>query len=144
MKAFGTNITTWLQSRRLRYIVAGGWNTAFGYCIGVGMYLLLATQLYIAEIAVLSNIVSITMSYTVYRLFVFRSRGPWLIEYLKCYVVYGGSALLSIALLWAFIKVEGLNIWIAQAGAITITVAVSYIGHSKFTFSRITDTETIK
>lgn len=144
MRELRAILLTWLQSSRLRYLLAGGWNTAFGYCVGVGMYLLLSPQLYIAVIAVLSNIVSITMSFITYRLFVFRSRGPWLVEYLKCYVVYGGSALLSIALLWAFIRVAGLNIWLAQGGAIAITVVVSYIGHSKFTFSKTARTGVAK
>lgn len=125
-----------LRSERARYLVVGGWNTAFGYGVGVAAYLWLSHVLQTVWIAALANVVSITMSFVMYKIFVFRSKGRWLAEYLRCYVVYGGTSLLGIAMLWLLIDRLHLTIWSAQAMIIASTVAVSYLGHARFTFRR--------
>jgi len=115
----------------------GGWNTLFGYACGVGLYLWLSPRLHIGLIGAIANVIAITMSFTTYKLFVFKTRGGWLQEYMKSYVVYGAAALFSIASLWVFVDLMGISIWIGQALAIGLTVVVSYFGHAWFTFRRI-------
>ena len=122
--------------RELRYLLVGGFNTLFGYSLGVGLYLALSLWLHILIIAVIGNLIAISVSFTTYKLLVFQTRGRWLREYLKSYVVYGGSAVLGTVLLWFLVDGLALPIWIAQGLAILITAIVSYIGHSRFTFRR--------
>lgn len=123
-----------LQSDKSRYLLAGAWNTAFGYGLGVGFYLLLSEHLHTAIIALLVNVVAITMSFVSYKIFVFKTLGNWVIEYLRAWVVYGNIAVLSIGLLWIFVDIMQINIWLAQALTIMSTVVISYFGHKKFTF----------
>lgn len=123
-----------LQSGRLRYLLAGAWNTVFGYGIGVGFLYAFHDRLNTAVIGLICNVLGITMSFLTYKLFVFRTRGRWLVEYLRCYVVYGGVALVGIGLLWLFVDGMHLAYWLAQALVVLLTVLVSYIGHAKFTF----------
>ncbi len=125
-----------LSDRRTRYLLAGGFNTAIGYAVGVGLYLLLSHCLHIVVIGLLANVLSISVSFVTYKLFVFRTRGLWLSEYLRSYVVYGTSALLGVGLLWVFVKGISLNIWLAQGMVIASGVAISYVGHATFTFRR--------
>lgn len=125
-----------LDRREVRYLLAGGWNTLFGYFCGVALYLLLSPILHIVLIAVIANMISITMSFATYKLFVFRTKGNWLNEYFKSYIVYGAAAVVSITLLWVFVDAMGINIWIGQAVTIGITVVISYFGHTLFTFKR--------
>ncbi len=131
-------IKKYSDSSKLRYLLAGGWNTVFGYGIGVILYYLLSNYLHVTVIALIANIIAITMSFTTYKLFVFRTKGEWLKEYLRSYVVYGGMALLGIGLIWFMVNGLSIPFWIAQGLTILLTVIISYIGHSRFTFKRKT------
>ena len=122
------------NSLKMRYLLAGGWNTLFGYIIGVGLYQLMHAHIQTLYIALLANIICISMSFITYKLFVFKTRGRWIEEYLKSCTVYSGAALISSLLLWLFVDLFSIHIYIAQALVITTTVVISYTGHSRFTF----------
>ncbi|MBU3625036.1 GtrA family protein [Polynucleobacter sp. JS-Safj-400b-B2] len=126
----------YLEHKPLRYLLAGGWNTVFGYGISVGLYALLADMLHITVIAAIANIFAITMSFLTYKLFVFKTSGNWLLEYGRSYIVYGGMAIFGIILIWIFVDILGWQIWYAQALVILITVGASYLGHKFFTFKK--------
>jgi hypothetical protein len=74
------------------------------------------------------------MSFIVYKIFVFRTDGNWLNEYLRCYVIYGSTSVISIFVLWVTVSKMSLNIYMAQAIAILCSVIFSYLGHKKYTF----------
>ncbi len=118
----------------LRYLVAGGWNTLFGYSAGVGLYKLLSPILHIIVIAIIANILAISMSFLTYKLFVFRTKGNWLQEYMRTYAVYGIMGVAGALFLWGLLDFAGLNIWLSQGLVIICTVWLSYLGHSRFTF----------
>ena len=120
----------------IRYLIAGGYNTVFGFAVFTGLFFLLESNLHYLGIAIITQIISITNSYIVYRVFVFKSRGRVLGEYLRIYVVYGVSFILGIALLALLVELAGLHPILAQFFVIIITVIVSYIGHSRFTFNQ--------
>ena len=122
--------------REGRYLLVGAFNTLVGYSLGVGLYLALSPLLHILVIGVIANILAITVSFTTYKQLVFRTQGHWLEEYLRSYVVYGGTAVLGIMLLWLLVDGLGMPIWVAQGIAILLTVIVSYLGHARFTFRR--------
>lgn len=123
-----------LQSDRLRYLLAGGWNTLFGYGIGVGFLYAFHDRLNAAEIGIVCNVLGISMSFLTYKLFVFRTKGNWVKEYLRCYLVYGGVGLIGTGLLWLFVDWVNLSYWLAQGLVVILTVIVSYVCHAKFTF----------
>jgi putative flippase GtrA len=124
------------RRREGRYLLVGGFNTLVGYSLGVGLYLALSPLLHILVIGVIANILAITVSFTTYKHLVFRTHGHWLEEYLRSYVVYGGTAVLGIMLLWLLVDGLRLPIWVAQGIAMLLTVIVSYLGHARFTFRR--------
>lgn len=79
-----------------RYLAVGICNTAFGYLLYVVLLTLLnafmpAQWLYLTVIlaSALSMPVNITFAYLGYKFFVFRTRGNYLSEWLKCFAVYG-------------------------------------------------------
>ena len=123
-----------IGDNKLRYLLAGGWNTLFGYLCGVGLYYGFGGQVHVLIIGVVANILAITMAFLTYKLFVFRTKGNWLAEYFRTYLVYGTTAVIGIALLWLLVDGFGTPFWLAQGLAIVITVVVSYIAHSRFTF----------
>lgn len=134
MPSLLSRIKDFLASRPGRYLVAGAWNTAFGYSIGVALYLAMSPSFHIVAISVVANVIAITMSFVVYKLFVFQTKGGWLREYARSYAVYGVSGIFSIGLLWLLVDRIGLNIWLGQALAMVLVVLASYLGHANFTF----------
>ena len=78
-----------------RYIFVGVWNTVLGYGTYAGLTALLTSRVAHAYIvaSLIANAVSITMAFLAYKWFVFKTRGNYLREWLRCVAVYGGSAL---------------------------------------------------
>lgn len=79
-----------------RYLCVGICNTLFGYLVYVAVLTLLnaffpARWLYLTVIvaSILSTPINITFAYFGYKLFVFRTHGNYLQEWLKCFAVYG-------------------------------------------------------
>jgi putative flippase GtrA len=125
-----------VDSTKVRYLLAGGWNTLFGYLVGLSIYYGLDGMVGVVAVGIMANIVAITMAFVTYKLFVFQTKGNWLSEYLRAYLVYGATAVVGIGLLWILVDGLGVRFWIAQGLVIVITVVVSYLSHSRFTFKR--------
>ncbi len=81
-----------------RYLVIGAWNTLFGYGTFALLNFLFARLLegeYLAAMAasVLANVIAISVAFLGYKLWVFRTKGNFLREYLRCFLVYGSTFL---------------------------------------------------
>jgi putative flippase GtrA len=125
---------TCIDEARLRYLLVGSWNTLFGYFIGIFLFYALTAHAHIVVIALISNMIAISMSYITYKLFVFKTSGNWLVEYFRCYLVYSMNAILGIFFLWVTVDIIKINIWISQGISISMTVFISYFLHKNFTF----------
>lgn len=123
-----------LNNKKIHYLLVGGFNTLAGYLIGIGIYKVLNSDFGIVWVGIIANIISITVSFLTYKLLVFKTKGKWISEYAKSYIVYGVVAIIGIFLLWFFMEKIIISIWLAQALIMVITIAISYIAHSKFTF----------
>jgi putative flippase GtrA len=132
--SFYKKIKNILDKRESRYLVIGGLNTFFGYFCGIFLYYFFIKKIEVIFILIMTNIFSITFSFFTYKLFVFKTLGNWLKEYVKCYMVYGSASIISITLTWFFLDIIGINIWFSQAISVMLVVLFSYYGHSKFTF----------
>ena len=82
----------------VRYLCVGVFNTLFGYISFVITLTLLNGVLpqrfiYLTVVAasILSTPLNITVAYFGYKFFVFRTHGNYLIEWLKCFAVYGSG-----------------------------------------------------
>ena len=126
-----------------RYLVTGAWNTLFGYGTFVLFTMLLAPlgrQSYILAV-IPSTMINITVSFFGYKWFVFKTKGNYLREWVKCVGVYGSSMLLGMALLPIFVFVirhqfglEKQAPYIAGAVLGVITVLFSFFGHKHISF----------
>lgn len=102
---------------------------------GLALYYSLSPRLHIVVIGLIANVVCITFSFLGYKFFVFQTRGNWLREYLRCYAVYGGAAAFGIAAIWFLVDHLHVPFWLAQAGIMALTVVLSYLAHSRFSFA---------
>lgn len=118
------------------YVVAGGWNTVFGIGLYWLAYRIWGREINYLLLAVPVNILAITNAFVCYKLFVFKTRGHWLSEYLKCYLVYGSGVLLSMALLWLLVEAFDADPAVANLIGSIIVIVASYFGHKYFSFKR--------
>ena len=94
--ALQTLVNLFPAGQFVRYLCVGAFNTVFGYFLFVVFLTLLNAVLperwlYLTVIlaSVLSTPLNITVAYFGYKFFVFRTKGNYLGEWLKCFAVYG-------------------------------------------------------
>lgn len=122
--------------KKILYLAAGAWNTAFGYGAFAGLYLLGRRfgWHYLAALAI-SNVLAILNAYLSYKLLVFRTRGRWLGELARFSMVYWVVFAANAAALPALVRGLGLNPLAAQAVFTAVTVAAGYLAHDRFSFA---------
>ncbi len=120
--------------QEVRYLIAGGWNTLFGYVVYAVPYFFFHGRIHYMVIAVVANPVAITMAYATHKLFVFRTKGNVLREYLKFYGVYGVITILGLLALPFCVEVLRMSPYVAPLLIIGVSVVVSYFGHKYFSF----------
>lgn len=136
---------------KLRFLFVGAMNTAASYAL---FLILLATMgpllqsLATSEVAALETtgdnyylvvqwvawVLSVPVSVTSMKYLVFRSKGRWLPEVGRAYLVYLPTQAVSNVLLWLAVSVIGLVPAVGQLLTILVTTVVSYFGHKHFTF----------
>ena len=124
------------NSQPIRFLVTGGWNTVFSYISLAFLYYLFSKRMHYMVIMVLATIINITNAYICHKLFVFRTKGNYLKEYLRYYLVY--SVPIGIGFLFVPICIEILkmNFYVTQALLTFITVIISYFGHKHVSFKK--------
>jgi putative flippase GtrA len=138
----------------IRYLMVGGLNTLFGYgCFtafnialgGLGPHAYLLASL-------LSNLVAISAAFLAYKWFVFRTRGNYLREWLRCLAVYSTGIVVTLAGMPVVVtllrrtSLGGIRFggtplrahapYIAAAVMALLVVGLSYLGHKHVSFRR--------
>ena len=129
----------------IRYLLVGSFNTLFGYGLfallnwllqGLGSYSYLLA-------AVLGNIIAITVAFLGYKWFVFRTRGHYLREWIRCVGVYGSTMVIGLAGLWILVPILRHHLakpvfapYLAGALMTGVGVVISFLGHKNISFRR--------
>lgn len=124
------------HGQKIAYILAGVWNTLFGYLIFVVLYSLLHQTFHYTVILVLSYIICITNAFLSYKFIVFKTKGNLLREYLRFYVVYGASFIVNIALMLIIVEFLKVRPIPAQSVILFFMTLVSYLGHKHYSFGK--------
>lgn len=126
-----------LDRQKVLYVLVGLFNTGVGISVFFTLYLCLHELLHYQVITVLSHLLSVFSSWLMYRRFVFKSDASPFIEYLK----FNLSSLVMLGFqmlgLYVFVDQFNINPIISQPIVVFVAVIVSYVIHSKFTFSRL-------
>ena len=127
-----------------RYLLVGLWNTAFGYGTYAGFTALLTPHVPHAYVvaSVVANLLTITVAFLAYKWFVFKTKGNYLREWLRCMAVYGGAALLGTLLLPVLVfalrhltRFDASAPYIAGAALLGLSAIISFLGHKNFSFA---------
>ena len=123
------------NKKKLRYLAVGFWNTIFSYAAFVLLYFLTKSWLHYMAVLVLSQIVGITNAYICYKLFVFKTKGNIVREYLRFYVIYGTTFVVNLVLIGFFVELLGINLVVSQGIIAIVVVIMAYFGHNRFSFN---------
>jgi putative flippase GtrA len=136
------------SGQMMRYLLVGAWNTLFGYsCFFLFTKLLLhlmpsQSSLAASAATIIATLTNITVSFVGYKIFVFKSKGNFLREYARSFLVYLPSLMfnaIAIAPLTVLLR-HTLPAHAQQApylaGAILafVTVVISFFGHKHISF----------
>src|ERR1700691_2041626 len=128
----------------LRYLAVGACNTVFGYgCFALFTLLLSPIFSYGYVLAsLLANLLSISFAFLGYKWFVFKTRGNYLKEWIRCVGVYAGSMILSAAALPFVVGIvrrqpghEHSAPYIAGAVVLVFSIVFSFFGHRHVSFA---------
>lgn len=124
----------WHRNEQARFLLVGAFNTAFGYLVFVLLYLLAGDRLHYLLVAVLAHFLAVAEAFLFHRRLVFRSSGPWLMEFFRYNLSVLGVMLAG--LLGLYLLVSGLQLHPLPAQAIVtgLSVIVSYFAHRHFSF----------
>ena len=122
------------NSKPLRFLITGGWNTAFAYISLAILYYLLSDKIHYMIIIGFSGIINITNAYICHKFFVFKTKGNYVKEYLRYYVVYSVPMAIGFIAFPICIEIFKMNFYVTQALLTGITVIVSYFGHKHVSF----------
>ena len=85
--------------------------------------------------------VSITVAFLGYKFFVFKTKGNYLAEWLRCVAVYGSSILIGLAVLPCIVylirhatRLDTQAPYLAAAVMTGLNVIYNFLGHKKFSF----------
>ncbi len=109
-----SQLSVLLARQEVRYLLAGSWNTVFGLGCSYFLYWLLHRYFHYMLILVFTNILAVSMAYMTHKMFVFRTKGNVVREYIKFYFVYGACFLFGLATLPVCIELLGLDFYISQ------------------------------
>ncbi len=128
-----------------RYLLVGLWNTLFGYGLYAGLTALLTPHVPHAYIlaSVLGNLIAITVAFLGYKWLIFKTKGNYLREWMRCIAVYSGGIVIGVVLLPVFVytlrhttRFDVSAPYIAGAVLMGLTVIISFLGHKNYSFAR--------
>ena len=133
----------------IRFLIVGASNTLISFLIYaafVRFYTVLmpAHKLLLTDAAsITSKPIAITIAFLCYKHFVFRTKGNYLKEYIRCFAVYGVSTPAELLILPAATKVLQLFALththaptLAGLVSAVLIASYSYFAHKKFSFKR--------
>lgn len=139
MQSFAAPRRLWQDSRKLRFLIVGGWNTLFGYLCFYGLYLLAANRVHYLIVTAAAHSINIVQAYVMHRWLVFRSDAKVPSEFMRFNASYIGTFLFGLLAMFLLVEVAALSPPVAQAIVILMNVILSYVLHSRVSFRAASD-----
>ena len=126
----------WRLPQQVRFVVAGGFNTAAGYLLFSGLYLLLGQWVHYLLIGLAAHMIAVVIAFNVHRKFVFRSTDAWW----PAFVRFNLSQLVSLAFgmsaLFGLVEFVRWSPLLAQFVVTLVSVVLNYLLHRHFSFRK--------
>lgn len=121
---------------KIRFLLAGGLNTAFGLtAYPVFFFLLKPVQLHYMVVLAITQLTCIAFSYLTNKFLVFRTKGDYLRETSRFILFHASYFAVNLAALPVLVEIVGLPpVW-AQTSFAVAVIVTSYFWHSRITFA---------
>jgi putative flippase GtrA len=120
--------------QKLRFLVAGAFNTGVGYVLFSGMFLLFGRWVHYLLIGLVAHFIAVVNAFLVHRLWVFHSTERWQ----RSFVRFNLSQLVSLGFgmsaLYVLVEFVRWNPLIAQAAVTVVSVTLNYLLHRYYSF----------
>lgn len=126
------------HGEKLRFLVVGIWNTLFSVAvvwildrlIPYDPHSIIQKQL----VLTMSWVILVTHNFFTFKLLVFQTKGNWLREYGRMYVIYAVTFIVQSLLMQVISYLFDLSVFWANLPTIFVVTIMSYVGHKYFTF----------
>jgi putative flippase GtrA len=124
-----------LHETKLRFLVAGGVNTALGLTLFPFLYLVLRPlRIHYVYLLVASGVICVLFSFLTNKLFVFRTHGNWLRELFRFVMFHLSQIALSLAGVPFLVEFTGVSPIVAQPPFAILVILTSYFWHKHVSF----------
>lgn len=124
----------WRLPQELRFLLAGGYNTAFGFLLYASLYYAAGSKIGYLGAAVLCQAISVTSAFVVYRRLVFGSTAAWQSSFLRFNLSQLAMFFCGTLGLYLLVHFAHINPVLAQAVITLAAVAISYVLHQSYSF----------
>lgn len=121
------------HNREIKFLIVGGYNTAFGLVLGNLCYYFL--ELPYPVIAVIVYVISVLNSYFSYEFLVFKTKQNRWKGFMKANATYLLAFVINLFLMFVAINLLGMNKVLAFNIITAIVVTIIYFLHRNFTFA---------
>ena len=127
-----------MASEKARFLVVGGINTVVAYGLFVLFQLTVGDTIGYFGSLYLSYALAILLAFVLHRRFTFQVRGQRMIvlDFLRFISVYAVTIVINTVALPLLVEVVGLHPVLAQALCVLVAMAISFVGHKRFSFRR--------
>ncbi len=119
--------------QKIRFLLVGGLNTGISYLLFLILLFLMGETHYQMALA-LAWLFSSFISFTMQKLFVFQSKGSWLIEYVRCLATWVIAYAINAGILELSVHYAELPPYVAQFFALAFTTILTYFLFKYFAF----------
>jgi putative flippase GtrA len=126
----------WRLPQQVRFVVAGGFNTAVGYLLFSGLFLLLRQWVHYLLIGLAAHMIAVVIAFIVHRKLVFRSTDPWWPAFVRFNVSQLVSLTFGMAALFSLVEFVRWSPLLAQFVVTLVSVVLNYLLHRHFSFRK--------
>ena len=121
---------------QIKYLFIGIINTTFGYLLGLILENKLKKNLDLILILIISNFISISFAFLMYKLILFKNKAKIISEYIKFFLSYICVSVAGIYFTILFINIFLIDFWKSSIISLIICIILNYILNFKFNFKK--------
>jgi len=124
-----------INNKKIRYILVGGFNTAFGYIVFYSNYIVLSKYINYILIVLLSHLISAIVAFILYRHFVFKNHNSIISSFLKFNLSLTSQLILNLGITIFLVELAHIRVEMAQFIAVILSAIFGYFAHKNFSFN---------
>jgi putative flippase GtrA len=129
-------LKAFLNTQKLRFLIVGGFNSAFGYFIFLLVNLTLGSLAGYLVSLVVAQVISASVAYMLYRALVFKEGSRGFRAYAKFQSVYIVPLAVNMVALPILVELLNFEIYLAQAVFSLGWIVASFFVHKNFSFRK--------